>query len=226
MSRIILAAITAASVMIQAAIPAAADPQPSDLLFKLRQLDLVSKGSEMKYKFERKTSNEKLLGKDFSDELRLQITKASDKGARDIAMHVFTGEAARDVQNWPDLSTNPLLLRYLDRSVMQLYTLSGAEKMYLKGRIRSTFDEHGKVEAIKADYDGKQVDAYRITITPFKGDPFASKMEGYDHSYLSFIVSDAVPGYFVDMAATFESPRRGTPKVEEHLMLVNAGETK
>ena len=226
MSRIILAAITAASVMIQVAAPAFAEPQPSDLLFKLRQLDLVSKGSQMTYKFERKTSNETLLGKDFTDELRLQITKTSDKGARDIALYVFTGDAARDVQNWPDLSTNPLLLWYLDRSVTQLSTLSGAEKMYLKGRIRSTFDEQGKVEAIKVEYDGKQVDAYRITITPFKGDPFASKMEGYDHSYLSFVVSDAVPGYFVNMAATYESPRRGTPMIEEHLVLVNAGEQK
>lgn len=226
MSRIILAAITAASVMIQVASPAFAEPQPSDLLFKLRQLDLVSKGSEVKYKFERKSSNEQLLGRDFTDELKLQITKSSDKGARDIAMYIFTGEAARDVQNWPDLSTNPILLWYLDRSVTQLSTLSGAEKMYLKGRIRSTFDEKGKVEAIKAEYGGQQVDAYRITITPFKGDPYASKMEGYDHSYLTFIVSDAVPGYFVDMAATFESPKRGTPKIEEHLVIVNAGEQK
>ncbi len=226
MSRIILAAFTAAALMIQAATPAAAEPQPTDLLFKLRQLDLVTKGSEITYKFERKTSNEKLLGKDMTDELKLQFTKVSDKGARDIAMFVFTGPAARDVQNWPDLSTNPLFLWYLDRTVVQLATMSGSEKSYLKSRIRSTFDEKGKVENIKVDYAGQQVEAYKITIAPFKGDPFAEKMEGYDHSYMSIVVSDAVPGYFVDMSATFESPRRGTPKIEEKLVLVGAGEKK
>lgn len=226
MSRILIAAIAALGLLLPAGRPAHAEPPASDLLFKARQLDLVTKGSEMTYKFERKTSNERLLGKDFADELRLQITRAGDKGARDVAMHVFTGESARDVQNWPDLSTNPLLLWYLDRSVVQLATLSGAEKMYLKGRIRSTFDQLGKVEAIKVQFGGKDVDAYKITITPFKGDPYADKMEGYDHSFLSFVVSDAVPGYFFDMAATYESPRRGTPKIEERLVLVSAGEAK
>ena len=226
MSRIILAAFVAASMMIQASAPALAEPPATDLLFKVRQMDLVTKGSEITYKFERKTSSENLFGKDMSDSLKLQITKAGDKGARDIAMHVFSGAAARDVQNWPDLSTNPLFLWYLDRSVVQLATLSGSEKMYLKSRIRQTFDQKGKVEAMKVSFGGKDVDAFKITISPFKGDPYAEKMEGYDHSHLSFIVSDAVPGYFFDMAATYESPLRGRPKVEERLALVSAGEMK
>jgi hypothetical protein len=226
MSRIIPAAMAAVSLMLSLAAPAAAEPSPTDLLFKVRQLDLVGKGSHVTYKFERSSSNEQILGKNFTDELKLEFTKAGEKGARDIAMHVFTGNSARDVQNWPDLSTNPLFLWYLDRTVAQLATLSGAEKMYLKGRIRATFDEKGKVEAIKYSYDGKEVDAYKIMLMPLKGDPNSGKMEGYDASYLTFIVSDAVPGYFIDMASTFESPRRGTPIVKEHLTLVSAGETK
>jgi hypothetical protein len=205
---------------------ALAEPPPTELLFKLRQLDLVSKGSEITYSFERKSSNEAILGKNFSDKLRLEITRAKDKGVRDIAMHVFTGQEARDVQNWPDLSTNPLFLWYLDRSVAQLASLSGAERMYLKSRIRGTFDEKGKVETVKVPYGGKEVEAYRIVLKPLKGDPAADKMEGYDFSVMSFVVSDAVPGYFLEMASTFESPRRGTPVVQETLKLESAGEQK
>ncbi|MGQ0672129.1 MAG: hypothetical protein ACT4N2_04520 [Hyphomicrobium sp.] len=226
MLRHLIVSVGTAILAVSFALPAAAEPLPTDLLFKLRQLDLVTKGSEMKYHFERKVSNEQLLGKNFADELKLEITKASDKGQRDIALHVFTGAAARDVQNWPDLSTNPLFLWYLDRSVAQLASLAGAEKMYLKGRMRSTFDQLGKVESIKAEFAGKPVAAYRIEFAPLKGDPSASKMEGYDHSFLTFVVSDEVPGYLLDIAATYESPRRGTPRVEERLMLVSAGERK
>ena len=226
MLRIFLTAATAAILAAAPAIPAFAEPAPTDLLFKVRQLDLVSKGHEIVYKFERKSSNEQLLGKSFADQLRIEITKSNDKGERDLALKIFTGEAARDVQNWPDLSTNPLLLWYLDRSVVQLANLAGADKMYLKGRMRSTFDDKGKVERIKAEFGGKQIDAYRITVIPFIGDPYAPKMEGYDHTSFSFVVSDAVPGYFLDMAATYQSPKVGTPKLEEHLMLVSMGGRK
>lgn len=224
MFRIAFAALSAVAWIVAGAAPSSAEPSATDLLFKVRQLDLVGKGSEIKYKFQRESSNELILGKNFSDDLRLEITKTGDRGARDIAMHVFSGEAARDVQNWPDLSTNPLFLWYLDRAIVQLATLSAADKNYLKGRIRSSFDDKGKVEAIKYNYNGQDVDAYKVVLMPLKGDPNASKMEGYDASYLTFTVSDAVPGYFVDMTSTYESPRRGTPIVKEQLTLVGAGE--
>lgn len=226
MFRNLLAACLAVLTLGLAGRDAAAEPPATDLLFKLRQLDLVSKGSEIVYKFERKSSNETILGKNFSDELRLEITKAGDKGTRDIAMHVFSGEAARDTQNWPDLSTNPLFLWYLDRAVAQLASLSGADKQYLKGRIRATFDSNGQVEATKVEVGGQSVDAYKILLKPLKGDRNAAKMEGYDFSVLTFVVSDAVPGYFVDMGAIYESPRRGTPRIEERLVFVAAGEKK
>lgn len=226
MHRLAFAVLSAAALVVATVIPADAEPSPTDLLFKVRQLDLVGKGSEIKYKFQRESSNEKILGRNFSDELTLEITKAGDRGARDIAMHVFTGEAARDVQSWPDLSTNPLFLWYLDRATVQLAMLSAADKNYLKGRIRSAFSDKGKVEAVKFTFNGQEVDAYKVVLMPLKGDPNAGKMEGYDASYLTFTVSDAVPGYFVDMTSTYESPRRGTPIVKEQLTLVSAGEKK
>ena len=61
---------------------------------------------------------------------------------------------------------------------------------------------------------------------PYAGDPHAAKMRGYDQSKFAFIVSDAVPGYFMGMDAVYASTGKDTPKMEEHLAIVGKGELK
>ena len=205
---------------------AAGEPVPTDLLFKLRQLDLVEKGAEVIYKFERKASDEVRLGLSFADDIRVGVTKVGDKGEREVTLNIFSGDRAHDKQNYPDLTINPIFLWYLDRTVASFSQLTGASPPYLKGKFRSMFDEKGKVEAIKADFGGNSVNAYRITVTPYAGDPSAAKMRGYDQSSFAFVVSDAVPGYFLGMNAVYESKNKDTPRLEEHLAIVGKGESK
>ena len=212
--------------VLPAAREASSEPAPTDLLFKARQMDMVGRGAAVTYKFERKVSDEKLLGAQFADDVRVGVLKVNEKGEREVTLNVFTGERAQETQNYPDLTINPIFLWYLDRTIKNLTGVAGGDGNYFKGRFRASFDDKGKAELIKTDFGGKQVTAYKVTIVPFLNDPYAPRMRGYHKSNFEVVVSDEVPGYFLEMRMTIESPNKGSPRIEERLALVGLGEVK
>lgn len=206
--------------------PAKGDSKIVDLLFQSRHLDLTSKGSVVTYRFEKSGSDERLVGKNYTDDIALAIDRAKDNGQRDVVLKIFTGESARDPQAYPDMTINPLFAWYLNRAVNTFNSLAGGNPMYAKHMIRSSFRDKAHLEEIKFDYNGKQVDAYKVSVAPFADDQNASKMQGFENTTLTVIVSNQVPGYFVDLLASYNSTQAAGPKLEEHIKLVGMGETK
>ncbi|WP_295558482.1 hypothetical protein [uncultured Hyphomicrobium sp.] len=204
---------------------AAGEPKAAAILFETRQLDLIDKGSEVTYRFEKTGSNEQLVGKDYADDIRLSVAKVDDKGAREVIFKIFTGANARDPQNWPDLTINPLFIWYLDRAVSTFNSLAGGSHMYLKHKIREAL-AGADAEPVKVDYNGKQIDAFKVAIAPFAEDPSASKMQGFHKSAFTIVVSNQVPGFFVDLQSDFVSTQAAGPELKEHIKVVGVGEAK
>jgi hypothetical protein len=211
--------------VLHVAAAAAADRKASPILFETRQLDLIDKGAEVTYRFEKTGSDERLVGKDYTDDIRLGVAKVDDKGGRDVVFKVFTGEHARDPQNWPELTINPLFIWYLDRAVATFNSLAGGNQMYLKHKIREALG-NATAEETKVEYGGKTVDGYKVTVTPFADDMSASKMQGFHKAAFSVVVSNQVPGYFVDLQANFVSTQAAGPELKEHIKVVGMGEAK
>ncbi len=211
--------------LLPVAAAAAGDQKASPILFETRQLDLIDKGAEVTYRFEKTGSDERLVGKNYSDDIRLGVAKIDDKGGRDVVFKVFTGDNARDPQNWPELTINPLFIWYLDRSVSTFNSLAGGSHMYLKHKIREALG-NATAEEVKAEYGGKTVDAYRISVSPFVDDPSASKMQGFHKTAFTIVVSNQVPGYFVDLQSSFVSTQAAGPELKEHIKVVGMGEAK
>ncbi|WP_334146495.1 hypothetical protein [Hyphomicrobium sp.] len=211
--------------LLPVAAAAAGDQKALPLLFESRQLDLVDKGAEVTYRFEKTGSDERLVGRNYADDIRLGVAKIDDKGGRDVVFKVFTGDNARDPQNWPELTINPLFIWYLDRSVATFNALAGGNQMYLKHKMREALG-NATAEEIKTDYNGTQVDAYKVTVVPFADDPSASKMQGFHNSAFTIVVSNQVPGYFVDLSANFVSAEAAGPELREHIKVVGTGDAK
>jgi hypothetical protein len=206
---------------------AAGDQKATDLLFESRHLDLIARGSEVTYRFEKTGSDARLVGENYTDDIRLGVTTVNAKGERDVVFKVFTGDHARDPQNWPELTINPIFVWYLDRAVSTISSLAGSEnQMYFKGRFREALRDSAGVEPIKIDYDGKSVDAYKVTVAPYVDDPNKSKMGGFQNSVFTIVVSNQVPGYFVDLQSNYVSKEAAAPKLDEHIKLVGMGEAK
>ncbi len=227
MSRMKSAAVTALALL---AMPGAgfatAEPNTVQVLFESRQLDQMGPGAQVTYKFERKVSNEKLLGPAYSDQIKVGVVKVNEKGEREVVFQAFTGEQARDPSNWPDLTINPIFIWYLERAVSTFGQLAGGTQQYLKHKFREALRDKAAIESIKFNYNGKEVNAYKITTTPYADDPNSLKMEGFQNSRFTIVVSDEVPGYFADLVSQFESKNAAAPSLEEHISLLGMGEAK
>ena len=197
-------------------------PAPADAIFNARHLDLVTKGSGVKYKFEHIVSDEKLLGKGFADDIKLDVSDENGNGQRDLDVTVFSGDRQRPVQNYEDLTINPVFIWFLDKCVENYRLLSGGNQPYLKGRFRDAFLDKAKIEPVKFDFGGKSVEGYTITMVPFDGDPNVHKMAGFEKSKFTITFSKDVPGYFYKMDSDIFSSQAGTGKVQDRLTLVEA----
>lgn len=193
-----------------------------DILFDTPQLDKVEEGSALIYNFSRKVSEPKLLGPDFSDEIKLSILKAAQDGKKDVEIHVFSGDRARDPRTIEGLTANPVLVFYLDRMVANYAMLAGGNKGYLKNRFRLALRTTAKIEPVKIEYDGKTVDGHHVWVVPYINDPNKEKMSGYEGARFDFFVSDDVPGYLAELTALFESTEASAPMLDERITLDGA----
>lgn len=204
-------------------VAAAGDPPaPADAIFNTRHLDLVGKGKGLKYKFEHIVSDEKLLGKAFTDDIVVDVNDEGESGQRDLDVTVFTGDRQRPIQNYEDLTINPVFVWFLDKCVENYRLLSGGNQPYLKGRFRDAFIDKAKIEPVKLDFAGKSVEGYTITMVPFEGDPNVHKMSGFEKSKFTITLSKDVPGYFYSMGSEIFSSQAGTGKLQDRLTLVEA----
>lgn len=197
------------------------------MLFDGKHLKLTREGTQLNYRFQRSVSHEDILGQAFSDDISIGIEKNKEDDKRDFVFQIFTSERARDPFRDHDRIGNPLLLWYLDRSVNSYKSLSGGTLTYVKGRFLEALQKEDlQSEAIKVDIGGKSVDATRLTLTPYANDPSKNRMQGYENSRFILVVSDAVPGYFVELTSIFESTAKMSPRLEERISFVSEGEKK
>lgn len=225
MSKLLYAALAACLSLLPAAANAnAADPKPTALIFKDKQMELTKQGDELVYEFSTKPSDETQGGKGFSDKISLKVKSiAAEKRA--IALQIYTGDRARELQEF-EVSVNPVFQVVLQQVVASISRLTGGDANYLKVRFTKVLDDKSKVEALKVVINGTEHDAYRISLTPFKGDPAADRMKGYDDSTFSMIVSPTVPGELVESVSTLKSSQAGNVAFVDRTAIAGYGGVK
>jgi hypothetical protein len=197
--------VLALSLILGSHVVAAADaPKATDLIFERKHLAKLEPGKTIDYKFNRTVTDPKILGVPFSDDITLKI--AADKGdsQKDLELQIYTGDRARDLQKLEKFSINPVFAVFFAQAVNTFNQLAGGQINYLQKSFSDGWLK-AKVEPIKVDYDGKQVDAYRISMTPYVGDKYESKMQGWEGAKYAVIVSEQVPGEIVDLFATYHN---------------------
>ncbi len=206
---------------------AAKDPSAVEVLFDRPHLATIGAGTEVKYRFERKTSDVKKLGESFDDNIKLGVLKVDkDSGKRTVTLQMFSGERARKQQRITGMTGNPVLVVFLDRAVSNFKSVAGGSRPYLKDRFRNSLRDKAKIEAAKVDYKGEKVDGYRVTLQPYLDDKNKLKMLGYEGAEFVFLVSDKVPGHFISLESKYVSSIEGSPTMSERIVFDGEGEAK
>jgi len=197
-------------------------PTAQNLIFEQRHLENVDQGTALGYKFNRIVSNAQLLGEPFSDEITVKVVDAKPTGEKDVDLQIYTGERARDLQRVNNTTINPVFVVYFDQAMSTFTQLTGGKYGYLKTVFTHGFKDKSKVEPVKLDYKGKTIDAYRIVMTPYVGDPKAARMQGYDGATFTMVISDQVPGEVVQLTSVYQSTVPAAPKLEERITIDGA----
>ena len=183
---------------------ASGQPKATELIFDQKHLSNVEPGKTIDYKFSRKASDPKVLGQEFSDDITLKVVADKGDAGKDLELQIYTGERARDLQKLEKFSINPVFAVFFAQSVNTFNQLAGGQVNYLQN-VYSGGWLKAKVEPIKVTYDGKQIDANRISMTPFAGDKYESKMQGWEGAKYQLVLSKDVPGQIVDMVAVYHN---------------------
>ncbi|HMN38589.1 MAG TPA: hypothetical protein PKD49_12895 [Hyphomicrobium sp.] len=204
---------------------AAEELKAAPIIFETQHMNNTAAGDELVYDFARTVSNEELLGKGFKDKITLKVGAVKD-GKRSLDLQIYTGERARDLQKMTDMTINPMFIVTMQQAVASFRTVGGGDFAYLKNRFAKNMDQKSSVEKVKIDFKGQTVDAYRIDVEPYKGDPNADRMRGYEISTFEFIISPSVPGELVEALSTIKSSTEGSPSFEERTTLAGYGGVK
>lgn len=229
MSRSPLTAIAIVSAVAFAANSAEAGgtpPSATDMLFEQKHIVGISPGTELVYKFERKPSDEKMLGKGFSDDIKVKIESDAPDGKKNVLLQIYTGERARDPNRITGMDGNPMLIVYLDNAVAHFKDLAGGDRAYLKNMFSANIGKEGKLEPATITYKGEQVAGYRMSVTPYANDAARSKMRGFEGATFSIFLSDKIPGYFAKMVSSFTNSNKDSPTLEEITTLDGVGDVK
>lgn len=201
---------------------AAAQPAATDLIFEEKHLANTPVGKTIDYKFNRTVTDPQILGASFSDDITLKVVADKDEGKKDLDLQIYTGDRARDLQRLEKFSINPVFAVFFSQAINTFNQLAGGQVNYLQSVFSNGWLK-AKVEPIKVTYDGKQVDAFHISMTPFVNDKYESKMQGWEGAKFDVIVSKDVPGEIVDLLATYHN--RYPPaklKLSERITLAGA----
>lgn len=196
---------------------ATAAPSAADLLFEQPQMKNAAPGSIITYDYLRRSGIEKgPFGAPLQDTVTIKVEPGKQPDGRNMDVAMFSGLNRRPAGPFEDMVGNPIVPLFLENHVMALSKVLEANPRYLKLAIRKGMREKATVTPVKIPFDGKQVDAYRIEMQPFLGDPMGERMRGLENLTYTFVTSPSVPGEIVSMEAVSKT-KDGGELLEEKL---------
>ncbi|MEP9354519.1 hypothetical protein ABLE93_13070 [Xanthobacter sp. KR7-65] len=203
-----VSAMAAAPVLAGPALAAtkAAPPDAATLLFETPQLAATKPGETLAYAYTRKVSDPE-LGATFDDRIVLHVEASAGGGdARDVKVDFFSAERHRAAGPFEDVTTNPVLLLFLENHLADLAGRLKGNPRYFKNAIRSALRDAATVEPAELSVGGKTLSGWRVSVSPFKGDTNASRMRGLDSLVYSFDITPDLPGEIARIAISAEAP--------------------
>ena len=161
---------------------------PASLLFEAPQWAATRPGATLSYRYTRKSANEALYGPSFEDRIRLHIEKGDTEATRTVRVELFGRERRRAAGPFEDVSSNPVLMLFLEHHVEQLSRIVHANPRYLKNGIRAALRDTNK-----------------------------ARMNGLEGLVYTLAVSEEVPGQVTELTAKATRPD-GVAALEETLV--------
>jgi len=171
----------------------AADPsefsRAEKLVFVEHQLANVKAPASLRYTYVRSGS----LEPGFEDEVRIDV-KLKGKVCCTVQGSFLTGERRMALPEIEEAQANPVILYFLERDIREMERVTKGKSGYFRKRIRMTMVDEAKVRDTKVSYEGREVDAQEVSLTPYETDPLRARFETYAQKRYTFVLASTVPG--------------------------------
>jgi len=190
-------------------------------LWMTDQLRMIDAPLRLTYAFTKNGSHEP----GFEDTVELDVVEARADGMKHVRVKFFTGERHHFVPDRESTNVNPVLGIFLQGDVYEMDRLTEGHWRYFHRRLKHAFAEAARVRPVTVEFEGRPVDATRIEVRPYLGDPHAAELGDFLGKTYAFTVSDRIPGYLYEVhtivpgRVSAEAPE-AEPLMEERLRLI------
>lgn len=167
------------------------------LIFNQPHLAALKPPQQLRYSFREQAG----AGAPVDDAVTLSLTRSAGGHCCAASARYLSGPRALALPDLPEASANPVLLYFLEQQIRQLQQATGGQSAHFRRRIRLALAANPAVESVKWPWNGAEVAASRVTVSPYADDPQRHRFEARARTSYTFILSEQVPGMVLELAA-------------------------
>ncbi|NML15813.1 hypothetical protein [Azohydromonas caseinilytica] len=155
--------------------------------------------------------------------LELQLRAGADGRCCDAGATSFPeAQGPRPLPTVEGASSNPVILYFLEHDLREMQRLTRGQMNHFRRRIRLALAEDARSDDVRVRYQGRELSAQRLQVSPYLDDPMRSRFEQYAAKRYEFVLAD-VPGGVVQLRTQLPAGQPGAqPLLEETLTLEGA----
>lgn len=202
--------IVSAIAMIAGAVSAAetSGPETYDLIFKTGTLDDFDRDLQLVY--DRKVQNS--LKPDTAIRDTGEIILSFDDGQVPEARLKFTqDDKYRGLGAFPASAGNPIIMYFVETVVRDMAESAGGNPSYIRNRVKEALVQPADISTSQAIIAGETIETVDVTMHPFKGNPNADRMQGFDKLAMTVSMSNDAPGWYLVLSADVPGADVGDP---------------
>ena len=176
-------------------------------LFVTNHLAALKPPSTLHYNFRRSGS----LEPGFDDKVAIALTAQPDGKCCAAAAEFLSGARKLSLPEIESAQGNPVILYFLERDIREMQRLTKGQPNYFRKRIRMAVFNAATITEVTLPFQGRNVAAKQITVTPYTDDPLRARFENLAGKRYVFTLSDAVPGGVISIRTQVDVAAAGTP---------------
>jgi hypothetical protein len=188
-------------------------------IFLSPHLQGLQPGAVLRYAFVHAGS----LEAGYGGPLELRLSAGPAGHCCDVSAPTFPeAQGPRPLPAVEGASANPAILYFLEHDLREMQRLTKGQMNHFRRRIRLALAEEARSEDLRVRYQGRELGARRLLISPYLGDPMRNRFEQYAAKRYEFVLAD-VPGGVVQLRTLLPAEQPGAaPLLEETLTLEGA----
>lgn len=116
-------------------------------------------------------------------------------------LRFLQGDQHRNLGQFPATVGNPIIMYFVETVLRDVAHEAGGSPFYIRNRIKEALITPAPIDDAIIPFGDGEVPVKQITFRPFENDENRERMGVYGNLEMTFVMSEAVPGWYVSLSA-------------------------